>query len=600
MDSKIINRRDLDFMLYDMLDVESLTTRPRFADHSRDTFDAAIDLSMKIATDHYLPHLRKNDTNEPRFENGRVVMIPEVKAAVDQFIEAGLLAAGQEEEWGGMQLPTTVAHACYALFDGANVATASYTFLTIGASNLIKSFGSDVQRERYLRPMLAGRFFGTMALTEPQAGSGLADVRTRAVPQDDGTYRITGNKIFISAGDHELSENIIHMVLGRIEDAPAGVKGISLFIVPKVLVNEDGSLGARNDVALGGLIHKMGWRGTTSTMLNFGENGGAVGYLVGEPHKGLSYMFQMMNEARIGVGRCAVMLGYAGYLHSLDYARNRPQGRLPTDKDPASPQVPIVNHADVKRMLLAQKAAVEGGLALTLSCARLVDEQETGETEAARAEAQLLLDILTPIAKAWPSDYCLEANVHAIQIHGGYGFTREYQVEQYYRDNRLNPIHEGTNGIQSLDLLARKVTMNGGAALKQLSGLIQSCCKRAAEYSELNELREPLEKLHAHIGSVTMALLGDMGQGKVNEALANSALYLKAFGHMVIGWRWLEQAVKAQQGLAAGNAADTAFYQGKLQAARYFLRWEVPSCHHDLNVLENRDLTCFDMQDSWF
>ncbi|AFK52468.1 acyl-CoA dehydrogenase [Tistrella mobilis] len=603
MDSKIINRRDLDFMLYDMLDVESLTTRPRFADHSRDTFDAAIDLSMKIATDHYLPHLRKNDTNEPRFENGRVVMIPEVKAAVDQFIEAGLLAAGQEEEWGGMQLPTTVAHACYALFDGANVATASYTFLTIGASNLIKSFGSDVQRERYLRPMLAGRFFGTMALTEPQAGSGLADVRTRAVPQDDGTYRITGNKIFISAGDHELSENIIHMVLARIEGAPAGVKGISLFIVPKVLVNEDGSLGARNDVALGGLIHKMGWRGTTSTMLNFGENGGAVGYLVGEPHKGLSYMFQMMNEARIGVGRCAVMLGYAGYLHSLDYARNRPQGRLPTDKDPASPQVPIVNHADVKRMLLAQKAAVEGGLALTLSCARLVDEQETGETEAARAEAQLLLDILTPIAKAWPSDYCLEANVHAIQIHGGYGFTREYQVEQYYRDNRLNPIHEGTNGIQAIDLLGRKVTMMNGAALQALGKRYAQAITdaRASGDDRVLWLADRFEEAVARLRKTTETLVPMGAEGKVELFLANATAYLHQFGHTVLAWIWLRQATTAARLAAASpHDAERAFLDGKFAAARYFYVWELPKTAVWAGILESKDDTLLATADASF
>ena len=308
----------------------------------------------------------------------------------------------------------------------------------------------------------------------------------------------------------------------------------------------------------------------------------------------------MMNEARIGVGMGAVMLGYAGYLYSLNYARERPQGRLPDGKDPTAPQVSIIEHTDVKRMLLAQKSYVEGAFDLGLYAARLFDDTETLETEAERKTALELLDLLTPIVKAWPSDYCLKANELAIQILGGHGYTREYPVEQYYRDNRLNPIHEGTNGIQSLDLLARKVVMNNGSALKQLSALIQATCKQAAAHAELNELREPLEKLLAHLGKVTVALLGDLGQGKVNEALANSALYLKAFGHMVIGWRWLQQAVHAQQGLSKGVETDVAFYQGKLQAARYFLLWEVPSCHHDLNVLENRDATCLDMQDEWF
>jgi butyryl-CoA dehydrogenase len=381
------------------------------------------------------------------------------------------------------------------------------------------------------------------------------------------------------------------------------VKGISLFIVPKVLVNEDGSLGARNDVALGGLIHKMGWRGTTSTMLNFGENGGAVGYLVGEPHKGLSYMFQMMNEARIGVGRCAVMLGYAGYLHSLDYARNRPQGRLPTDKDPASPQVPIVNHADVKRMLLAQKAAVEGGLALTLSCARLVDEQETGETEAARAEAQLLLDILTPIAKAWPSDYCLEANVHAIQIHGGYGFTREYQVEQYYRDNRLNPIHEGTNGIQAIDLLGRKVTMMNGAALQALGKRYAQAITeaRASGDDRVLWLADRFEEAVARLRKTTETLVPMGAEGKVELFLANATAYLHQFGHTVLAWIWLRQATTAARlAAAAPHDAERAFLDGKFAAARYFYVWELPKTAVWAGILESKDDTLLATADASF
>ncbi len=600
MSELLIDQRNLAFELYEVLDAEALTKRPRFADHNRETFDAAIGTARTIAEKLFAPHNRKSDENEPKYVNGAAELIPEVKPAVDAFLEAGFLNATRTFEQGGMQMPNLLSQACFAHFQSANAGTSSYAMLTMGAANLIESFGTEEQKQRYLQPMIEGRFFGTMALTEPHAGSSLSDIRTKAEPAADGSYRLKGNKIFISGGDHPLSENIVHMVLAKLPDAPPGVKGISLFIVPKFLVNEDGTLGERNDVTLAGLFHKMGWRGTTSTALNFGDKDNCVGYLVGKPHHGLSYMFQMMNEARIGVGMGAVMLGYAGYLYSLNYARERPQGRLPDGKNPNAPQVSIIEHADVKRMLLAQKAYVEGAFDLGLYAARVFDDTETLETEEQRKNALELLDLLTPIVKAWPSDYCLKANELAIQILGGHGYTREYPVEQYYRDNRLNPIHEGTNGIQSLDLLARKVTMNGGAALKQLSGLIQSCCKRAAEHSELNELREPLEKLHAHIGSVTMALLGDMGQGKVNEALANSALYLKAFGHMVIGWRWLEQAVKAQQGLAAGNAADTAFYQGKLQAARYFLRWEVPSCHHDLNVLENRDLTCYDMQDAWF
>ncbi|MBU3056108.1 acyl-CoA dehydrogenase [Pseudomonas indica] len=600
MSETLLSSRNLAFELYEVLDAEALTQRERFAEHSRETFDAALGTARSIAENLFAPHNRKNDENEPEYVNGEARLIPEVKPAVDAFLEAGFLNATRTFEQGGMQLPNLLSQACFAHFQSANIATSSYAMLTMGAANLIEAFGSEEQKQRFLQPMIEGRFFGTMALTEPHAGSSLADIRTRAEPAGDGTYRIKGNKIFISGGDHPLSENIVHMVLAKLPDAPPGVKGISLFIVPKFLVNDDGSLGQRNDVLLAGLFHKMGWRGTTSTALNFGDNGECVGYLVGKPHHGLAYMFQMMNEARIGVGMGAIMLGYAGYLYSLEYARERPQGRLPDGKDPTSKPVPIVQHADVRRMLLTQKAYVEGAFDLGLYAARLFDDTETLPTEDERKQAHELLDLLTPIVKSWPSEFCLKANELAIQILGGHGYTREYPVEQYYRDNRLNPIHEGTHGIQSLDLLGRKVAQNNGAGLKQLTRLIQDCCRRAAEHPSLDALRQPLEQLLARLSAVTLALLGDLMQGKVNQALANSALYLKVFGHAVIGWRWLEQAIRAEQGLAGGNPADADFYKGKLQAARYFLTWEVPSCHHELALLEARDPTCLEMQDTWF
>ncbi|PAU56326.1 acyl-CoA dehydrogenase [Pseudomonas indica] len=600
MSETLLSSRNLAFELYEVLDAEALTQRERFAEHSRETFDAALGTARSIAENLFAPHNRKNDENEPEYVNGEARLIPEVKPAVDAFLEAGFLNATRTFEQGGMQLPNLLSQACFAHFQSANIATSSYAMLTMGAANLIEAFGSEEQKQRFLQPMIEGRFFGTMALTEPHAGSSLADIRTRAEPAGDGTYRIKGNKIFISGGDHPLSENIVHMVLAKLPDAPPGVKGISLFIVPKFLVNDDGSLGQRNDVLLAGLFHKMGWRGTTSTALNFGDNGECVGYLVGKPHHGLAYMFQMMNEARIGVGMGAIMLGYAGYLYSLEYARERPQGRLPDGKDPTSKPVPIVQHADVRRMLLTQKAYVEGAFDLGLYAARLFDDTETLPTEDERKQAHELLDLLTPIVKSWPSEFCLKANELAIQILGGHGYTREYPVEQYYRDNRLNPIHEGTHGIQSLDLLGRKVAQNNGAGLKQLTRLIQDCCRRAAEHPSLDALRQPLEQLLARLSTVTLALLGDLMQGKVNQALANSALYLKVFGHAVIGWRWLEQAIRAEQGLAGGNPADADFYKGKLQAARYFLTWEVPSCHHELALLEARDPTCLEMQDAWF
>lgn len=600
MSETLLSSRNLAFELYEVLDAVALTQRPRFAEHSRATFDAALATARRLAEEEFAPHNRKSDEQEPRFVDGGVQLIPELAPALRAFHEAGFLNASRDFEAGGMQLPQLLSRACFAHFQAANIATASYPLLSMAASRLLDSFGDAEQKRRFLQPMLEGRFFGTMALTEPQAGSSLADIRTRAEPHPDGSYRLRGNKIFISAGDHPLAENIVHLVLARLPDAPPGVKGISLFIVPKYLVNADGSLGPRNDVNLAGLFHKMGWRGTTSTALNFGDNGQCVGYLVGQPHHGLAYMFQMMNEARIGVGMGAVMLGYAGYLYALDYARQRPQGRLPEAKAPQAPMVPIIAHADVRRMLLIQKAYVEGAFDLGLYAARLMDDSETLETAEDRTHALELLDLLTPVVKAWPSEFCLKANELAIQILGGHGYTRDHPVEQYYRDNRLNPIHEGTNGIQSLDLLGRKLIQNDGAGLRQLFKRINACCQRAAGNPALAQLRQPLEQLLGQLQRVTLGLLDDLLAGRASLALANSALYLKVFGHAVIGWRWLEQALCAERGLAAGNPADADFYRGKLQAARYFLTWEVPACCHELELLEARDDTCLAMQDAWF
>jgi alkylation response protein AidB-like acyl-CoA dehydrogenase len=618
MASLILSRRDIDFLLYEWLDVEALTRRPRFQDHSRETFGAALDTAEQIATDLFAPHNKKNDQEEPHAVAGEhcleVKIIPEVKAALDAFSAAGLMAAGQDFELGGMQLPVTVEKALFGYFMAANVGTSSYPFLTIGNANTLLKTGTPEQVRRYVHPMLEGRFFGTMCLSEPQAGSSLSDITTRAdydpVTGVDGErqYRLSGNKMWISAGEHDLAGNIVHLVLAKIPGPDGklipGVKGISLFIVPKFLVNEDGTLGERNDVVLAGLNHKMGHRGTSNCLLNFGEGvfkpqgkPGAIAYLVGNPHQGLANMFHMMNEARIGVGMGAVTLGYTGYLHALDYARNRPQGRHPADRDPAKPQLPIIEHTDVRRMLLAQKAYVEGGMALVLYSAHLVDEERTAATPEARERATRLLEFLTPITKSWPSQWCLEANSLAIQVHGGYGYTREYNVEQFYRDNRLNAIHEGTHGIHGLDLLGRKVSMQGGALFKTFAAEVRKTVERAAG-SELAIFAGALDAALRRIEQVTLALYG---AGDMNKTLANASLYLEAMGHIVVAWLWLEQAQVAAGKLAGGAVPpDADFYQGKLQACQYFFRWELPKVQQQLDLLESIDTTTLDMQDAWF
>lgn len=583
-----IDRRDMDFLLHEVLDLDGLFVRARYADHDRASVAAMLDTAEKMAADHFLPHAARLDANEPTFDGEKVHIIPEVKQALDAYCAAGFMSAHADYEWGGMQLPHTVSMAVSAFFSAANISTVGYPFLTRAAANVIAKFGTDAQKETYLRPMLEGRFFGTMALTEPGAGSGLADLKTAAVAAENGSYRITGNKIFISAGEHDLSENIVHLVLARIKGAPAGVKGISLFIVPKVLPD-----GARNDVRLAGLIHKMGYRGTTSTMLNFGEGGGATGYLVGEAHRGLSYMFHMMNEARVGVGLGAAVLGYAGYRVALDYAKTRLQGRPPQAKDPSLPPVPIIEHADVKRMLLASKAYVEGALALCLLGSRLVDDSETAPTPEARNRAFQLLDLLTPMIKSWPSQYGLLANDLAIQVHGGYGYTREYPVERLYRDNRLNPIHEGTFGIQSLDLLGRKVLGDQGKALSLLAEEIFATINAAPP-----TLAEEAGALGGAVALVseTVAVLGRAAAGnQLDQALANSAVFLELLGHVVVAWLWLRMAIAAEAALPRAMGEAAAFYEGKRRACRYFFRWELPKIRPQAALLQSLDQTCAEM-----
>jgi alkylation response protein AidB-like acyl-CoA dehydrogenase len=596
--SNLLSRRDLDFLLYEWLRIDELTKRERFAEHSRETFDGVLELCEQLATRYFAPHNKKSDANEPSFDGERVTVIGEVKEAWDAFAQADLIGMAMEVGLGGAQLPVTVADAGFAWFSAANVSTTGYLMLTMANANLLAKFGTKEQVDAFVKPMLAGRFSGTMALSETQAGSSLADILTRAEPQDDGTYRLFGSKMWISGAEHELTDNIVNLVLAKIPGGPPGTKGISLFIVPKYLVNSDGSIGERNDVVLAGLNHKMGQRGITNTVLNFGEGkfspggkAGALGYLLGEPHRGLAYMFTMMNEARLGVGMGAVSLGYTGYLKSLEYARERPQGRPVLAKDPATPQIPIIEHPDVKRMLLAQKAYVEGGMALLLYCAKLVDLAHSAESDEERDSIGLLLDILTPIGKSWPSQWCLEANNLAIQVHGGYGYTREYDVEQHYRDNRLNPIHEGTHGIQSLDLLGRKVTQRNGASLAALgAAMAQTIAAANAAGGEAAELAAQLDTTWQRLVGVTTAMFGS---GDIEAALANSAVYLEAFGHIVVAWIWLEQ-------LLAANGRTGDFYDGKRQAGRFFYRYELPKTAAQLDLLESVDRTTLEMHDEWF
>ncbi len=601
MAAALLSRRDLEFYLYELFQVDSMLSRDRYADHNRESFDAALDLAEKIANDYFVPIRKTVDLNQPDWDGERVVMIPEIKRAYDAVAEAGLICPDQDYAWGGMQLPLIVAACAQGYLTAAASTTNGFHALTAANANLLEAHGSQAQIETWVPRLRSGEFAGTMALSEPQAGSSLADIRTKAVPQADGSYRIFGNKIWISGGDHELSSNIVHAVLARIEGAPPGVKGISLFICPKFLLNADGSIGARNDVRLAGLFHKMGGRGQTSTALNFGEADGAIAWLVGEPHQGLKYMFHMMNEARVMVGTSGAALALCGYQYSLDYAKERPQGRKPTSKDPLAPPVMLVEHADVRRMLLAQKAYAEGAWSLCLFASQLVDDWKTHPDAKGRQQAFELLDFLTPIVKTWPSEYGPKANDLAIQVLGGAGYTNDHPVELMYRDNRLNPIHEGTTGIQSIDLLGRKVLQNDGAGYRACVAAIEASLSEARAVPELAVMVASLEQAVTALQSSTGTLVQTMVEGRVELALANSVRYLELFGHVVVGWMWLRQGLVAAHQLQQANSeADSAFYTGKLQAMRYFARWELPQTAIWARLLTELDDTTLAMQPAWF
>jgi alkylation response protein AidB-like acyl-CoA dehydrogenase len=589
----LIDRPTLDFLLYDWLGAESLFERPAFATHSRESVAAMLDTADRLAASHFLPSFKKADREEPFQDAAGAHVIPEVRAAIRAYAEAGFAAAPFPESIGGLGIPNVVHSAATAYFMAANGPLAGYSMLTIGNAGLIAHFGTPAQIETFVTPALEGRWTGTMCLSEPQAGSSLADIVTKAVPDGEDElgprYRLTGNKMWISGGDHDAADNIVHLVLAKIPGPDGklipGTKGISIFIVPKFLPG-----GTRNDVTLAGLNHKMGYRGTTNCLLNFGEKAGAIGWRVGEVGQGLPIMFQMMNEARIGVGLGATMMGYRGFRLALDYARARPQGRPLGAKDVTSKQVPIIEHADVKRMLLAAKAYSEGALALILYCSKLVDDAKTAATPEARDEAEAVLGLLTPVAKTWPSEWALAANDIAIQIHGGYGYTRDFDVEQLYRDNRLNPIHEGTTGIQGLDLLGRKILRDGGKIFTQFATRVAVTIAEAKQ-------KFPAESktLAAAMDSLQTALRALTSVNTEADMLANATNFLSAFGHTVLGFLWLDIAVKLET-----TPSEENFAAGKQAAFKYFYAFEMPKISAWLAPVTSRERLTLTMQDSWF
>lgn len=568
------SRRNINFLLYEVHKAEELNEYPYYADHNRETFDMTLDAATQIADNLMFPYLKDVDKNQPELRDGKVTVHPMIKEYLKAMGESGIIGADFSYEYGGAQLPVIVTSMMGHIIMAANNGM-MFTGLTSGAARLITNFGSDELKEAYVANMLSGKWQGTMCLTEPQAGSSLSDVVSSAEPLEDGTYKIRGQKVFISGGDGDMADNVIHLLLARIKGAPKGTKGISLFVVPKIRLD-----GTDNDVTSMGIYHKLGQKGVPAMHLGFGDkNDGCVGYLVGEPHKGLNYMFQMMNEARIGVGITGASISSAAYYAALEYAKERPQSRRLNQKSALdSPQIPIIQHPDVKRMLLSQKAAVEGSLSLLAEVSKYFDIAHATTDDDERQKYHLLLELLTPIAKTYPCEAGMRVTSDALQCFGGYGFTEDFPAEQYYRDIRITPIYEGTTGIQSQDLLGRKVPMNGGKASQLLAQEVGATIKEALQFDDLKKYAITLKTEGERLQKVTMHLLGVAGTGDVERFLSDATLYMELFSTNVIAWQWLKQAVVAKQKMliTSADSDDMAFYESKLHTMKYFFHYEVP------------------------
>ncbi len=575
MASRFVSRRNIDFLLYEVFDAENLTGHSRFEEHNREVFDLVIDTALKLGRDLLHPYFQEFDRVAAVLEEGRVKVHPAVRSMMKEFGDGGWIGAPLPYEAGGQQLPLTVSNACNFIFAAANFAVTAFPLLSAGAAHLILSFGAQELIDTYVPHLLSGKWQGTMALTEPQAGSSLSDITTQAELTDHGWYKIRGQKIFISAGDHDGVDNVVHLMLAKIKGAPPGVRGISLFVVPKKRPAADGTL-QDNDVTVVTVYHKLGYRGSPITQLAIGENDDCRGFLVGEPHRGLPYMFQMMNAARISVGMQAAAIASSAYYAALEYAQERPQGRRVSSKDPTLPQIPIIEHPDVRRMLLFQRAVVEGGLSLILQCCRYTD-LTMADDEPTRTRSAMLLDLLTPVAKTYPSEYGLFSVSQGLQVLGGYGYCQEFPLEQYLRDIRIHSIHEGTTGIQALDLLGRKVVMKNGEAMRLYFEEVHASVDAAMQHSGLKPYAERLRSAMDRLQSVTLHLAQIAMRGEVELFLADATLYLEFFGLIAVGWQWLLQGITAQKGLDRGvSAQESRFYEGKLITMRYFFHYELP------------------------
>ncbi|MCH7959890.1 MAG: acyl-CoA dehydrogenase [Candidatus Hydrogenedentes bacterium] len=600
MSDKLIDMRDVEFLLYEMLNIEELPQHDYFSDHSRETFDMALKTAYQLAREKYWPAYQEFDRDPARFDGEKTTAPAAMHELWKAAKDGGWFAPSAPYDAGGQQFPFTVFLATSFMLNAGNTAACMYIGQATGAGHLIEEFGSDFLRERFMYKLYAGEWGGTMALTEPQAGTSLGDITTTAVKAEDGDhYMIKGVKRFISSGDHDLTENIIHPTLARIEGAPPGVKGISLFVIPKYRVNDDGSVGESNDVLTGGIEHKLGLKGQATATLQFGENDRCRGWLLGEPNQGLRYMFQLMNTARIHTGIQAIAQASTAYHCALQYCYERVQGREVTERDPTTPQVPIIKHHEVKRMLLTQKAYVEGVVSLLLYCAKLGDNMRVAETEEEKKNDLGLLEILTPVCKAYASDVAYESISLAVQCYGGAGYIEEYPIAQLLRDNRVFSIYEGTNQIQAMDLLGRKVAIEEGAYFKLLLAEIGQTIGEASGHTALGEMSGKVGEALQEIIEVTQHLAKLGLGGEVEQYISYASPYLRMFSQLVIGWQFLKQSIVAETALANGTN-DEDFYHAKLGTARFYIDTIMPTNRPIAKLILAGDRSSFDYKEEWF
>jgi len=588
MSSKFYSKENLHFLLHEVFNVGELCKREAFKEHTPEGLDMILDAAASLSQDHLRPILVEMDSRPPYLENGRIKVHPKMRELMQTFGRDGWISMSAPHEFGGQQVPFTITEAVGFIMGAANYSTMVFPFLTTGAAHLIESFGTQELKQTYIPKMYAGDWQGTMALTEPGAGSSLSDVVSTATPTADGHYLIRGQKIFISCGDSDAVDNIVHLMLARIDGAPAGTKGISLFVVPRMRPNTNGEL-VFNDVNTAGVFHKMGYHGAPIAHLIMGESNDCRGYLLGEEHKGLSYMFQMMNEARIGVGCNSVSIASAAYYNSLDYAIVRTQGRKITEKDPLKPQIPIIEHADVKRMLLFQKAVVEGSLSLVLEATMRYDVSKTSEGEE-KEKNHLILELLTPMVKSYPAEMSILTTSAALQIFGGYGYTKEFLAELFFRETRIHTLHEGATAIHGMDLLGRKVMLKNGMATMLLMQEVMADVEKAQKYEAIKTYATQLGDKLMKLQEVTMHLV-EVAQKEGPEAyLSDATLYLELFGILAVGWQWIKQGIKVEELKQAESKSYSAeFLLSKSYALQYFFEYEIPKTEGLITRLKSKN-----------